>query len=1774
MSSQDRTLTSQNRHLLRDVILVLALVLIMLTGAYFRLTGVNWDAGHHLHPDERFLSMVLSSISPVQSLEEYFNTELSSLNPANRGYGFFVYGTLPIFVIRYLGEWTGQIGYDRITILGRYVSAIFDVITILIVFFIGKRFRSKGTGLIAACLYALAVLPIQLSHFLTVDTFTNTLGMLTILIGVGILNKHQQTTHRPVDQPEIHSTLKKHLKDILPYLFFGISLGLATASKINAVSLSLFLVFIEVVDYFRYERNERNQRVLLIARNLIVAGLASFITFRIFQPYAFRGPGFFNFGIDPNWWSSMQSLQAQAAGEVDFPPALQWARRPITFAFTNMVNWGMGLPFGIVAWLSFLAMGWVVFRKKANDLLPIWLWTLFYFLWQGLAWVRSMRYQMLVYPLLSIIAAWGLVSLWYRRERLKIWFLTLKPLFFKITSICLLVIIVITTGLWAFSFTRVYAVPHTRVQASDWIYQNVAGPLNLIMDTDQGEYLQPLPYRSGETIFQGKSLRVPFKPFTDLELGGITIPGAVDQDNLDENHVIKASIFDFNDPGNELISAVSERSFKAVEGNWQGTSLDYQFEPAIFLDSSHLYYLEVMVVSGSGHILLNGAPRLSISYNNISTVQDLPKIVDTFSSSDPYAMDIVTNRQGTVRKVSIPSMLDLDLNGDRQTLKLTLSYIRDSVQYQYSSLLSGDYSDLGDGRGAFYEFIFDEPVFVDARQPVNVSIQVVEGDGIFAISSQAPALESSWDDALPLSNEYFYPYSDNGGLYRGDLNFEMYWPDEETKLTRFESILDQADYIFISSNRQYGTIPRVPERYPLSTYYYRSLLGCPQDEDVVKCYNLAVPGLYSSELGFELVKVFESYPAIGNLRFNSQFAEEAFTVYDAPKVLIFKKTSDYDPLKVRELLRQVDLDKVVQVTARQTGELSRLTRDGQISPQNSLTLPENRLAEQKQNGTWSEIFDRQGLLNKWPFIGAMALYLFIALLGLIVYPLVRLALPGLSDRGYPFSRLVGMLLLTFFVWLAGSLGIDYSRLTILAALLLIFVAALVLLLLDRRLVKDELKRNWKNILVVEALSLLVFLVFLYIRYKNPDLWHPYKGGEKPMDFSYLNAILKSSTFPPYDPWFAGGYINYYYYGLMIVSVPIKLLGIVPSVAYNIVLPQLFSIFVIGAYSFGSNLFIGIRKGKIGHTVSQPVKQFSGPFWAGLATAGLLCVLGNLATVRLLIDSITKLGGGGAIIEDTSFIEKITVFSNGLGLFIKQTPLPLYPGDWYWVPSRTIPGEAITEFPFFTFIYADLHAHLIAMPIVVLAVSWGMSFLFSKGQWAARNDKLFWVKTFCGLSLGALIIGALKPANTWDYYTFLVLNLIIMIYTTSKSWLTTGHDKQKFNLQTLLSIIIMPLVLYALIQLFYLPFSYWFRQGFTQLGFWSGDKTPISSYLVHWGLFLFIIVSWLIMETHHWLASTPASALKKMEPFKPLIIAWLVIFLVILLGLLILKVVVAIIVIPLGLWVVFLLLRPHQHDGKRLILFMIGTALILTLVVEVLYLVGDIGRMNIVFKLYNQAWILLGLCSGFCLISLLNSSSRWKSTAQFFWEFVLFSLLVGAAFFPLLGTMDKINDRMAPDAPATLDGMTYMAYATYYDNGMLLELGEDYQAIQWMQDNVKGSPVLVEGQAYEYRWGNRFTIYTGLPGVVGWNWHQRQQKASLMSNIVQERVDQVNQFYLTEDLGYVRSFIAEFDVEYIIVGQLEQTYYPGAGLDKFEQFNGLLWDHVYRQGSTVIYQVRN
>jgi hypothetical protein len=234
-----------------------------------------------------------------------------------------------------------------------------------------------------------------------------------------------------------------------------------------------------------------------------------------------------------------------------------------------------------------------------------------------------------------------------------------------------------------------------------------------------------------------------------------------------------------------------------------------------------------------------------------------------------------------------------------------------------------------------------------------------------------------------------------------------------------ENILDGADYILITSSRQWASIPRVQERYPLTTAYYRHLLGCPPTKAIEWCYNVAQPGMFHGDLGFALVKVFQSNPSLGAWQINDQFAEEAFTVYDHPKVFIFQKTEDYDPQRVADILGSVDLSTVVRVTPRQADS----------NPAN-LMLPDDRLAEQRAGGTWSRLFHPRAPHNRYQVLGVVVWYGFIFLLGLASYPLVRLVFGGVADRGYPLARVVGLLLLAYVSWLAGSFRIPTTRLTI------------------------------------------------------------------------------------------------------------------------------------------------------------------------------------------------------------------------------------------------------------------------------------------------------------------------------------------------------------------------------------------------------------------------------------------------------------------------------------------------------------------------------------------------------------------------------------------------------------------------------------------------------------------------------------------------------------------------------------------------------------------------
>lgn len=1610
----------------------LLLILVLVLAAWLRVTGLDWGEFQNQHPDELFLSGVAENLHAHSCMDagvsidacppdrqrwltvsEFFNTTTSTLNPNNRGAPFYVYGTLPLFLVRYTYELLGSNAVS-IKFLGREFSALADLFSILILYFIVARLYSRRTALLATLFSSLAVMQIQQSHFFTVDLFMNPFMYLALYFAIRIA----------YDQPKNNEggtraafSFASMIRDSVFWnsIFFGLALGLGAASKINAIVLTVALPAALALRFGRQfsfgpqlsepdpaHQSLQDERWLLMAVYLIAGGLAALLIFRIFQPYAF-------IGLLPNtqWIANLKEQYAQATGTADLPWNLQWARRTHLYSFTNLTVWGLGLPLGVLAWIGFLGMAWRIFKGERQHIL-LWGWTALYFGWQSLQFNPTMRYQLPIYPLLCMMAAWVVFELPS--------LFALRNLYSIIRNLSLAAggVVLIATAVWAFAFLSVYTHDETRMAASRWIYQNVPGAVNLEIQTGDGSvYNQPLSVPTGITLPQG-------------------IPAE----------------FNFTAQRNGVMT---------------GFLLEHVLNP----------------------VATNVTLTLSVSGQPNSTA-DVP-----LAHAEATSAFAATT----------------DSSGQSVTLKL------------------------------------DQPLMLAQGKAYSLSLQADGGE--LMLTGSSVANETSYDWSLPFRIDNYDAF---GGMYRGDLNLQVYWDDNANKLARIENVLNQTDYIFIPTNHQYAQITRIPERYPLTTVYYRELLGCPPDKDIIWCYRVAEPGMFKGDLGFDLVKTFESYPTLGSLVINDQPAEEAFTFYDHPKVLIFQKTPDFNAAKVQLILGAVDLSNVVHLTPKQASNY----KDLMLSP--------SRAAQEQAGGTWSQLFSYDWIQNKYPFVGLIIWYLVIFVLGLITYPIIRIAFPGLGDKGYPLSRALGLVIFGYLAWLSGSVGVPNTRLTVGVVFAVLAATGLGLGWMRR----DELCEEWKSrrnyFLMIEGVFLAFFVFDLLIRIGNPDLWHPAKGGERPMDFSYFNAVLKSTTFPPYDPWFGGGYINYYYYGFVLVAMPVKLLGIVPTIAYNFILPTLFATTALCAFSIGWNLVEGSRS----KVESSEPSTFSLPFVAGLLAALLMVALGNLGTIRMLYQGFERMAAPGGIIVNANVVQRLVWAAEGFGKSVIGQPLPYGRGDWYWNPSRLIPpgpGNEITEFPFFTFVYSDLHAHMMAMSLALLALAWALSII--------KGRRTSWLS----LSVGALIIGALYPTNLSDIYTYLPIGFAVLAYSLWRyadvawTWLTGIPDAIKKLALIVGSIILLTLLSFVL----YEPYRASYLQGYSAIDPWTASQTPIWSYLTHWGVFLFIIVAWMIWETREWMATTPVSSLNKLRSYQLLIEAGIAIVLASLLYFVYRGVEIGWVALPVAVWAGLLILRPNMPDTKRFVLFLIGTSMFITIVVELAVVRGDIGRMNTVFKFYLQAWALLSVSAAAAFAWILSEIRKWLPGWRNFFQVGVSFMLAGAALTTISSAVDKISDRMAGGVPLTLDSITYMKYAQYADFGATMDLSQDYRAIRWMQDNVQGSPIIVEANTTEYKWGTRYTIYTGLPGVVGWSWHQRQQR-TLTPQLVTDRIDEITSFYATEDPQAARDFLKEYNVKYIIVGQLERLEYPAPGINKFEQYNGQFWNSVYRDGDTVIYQV--
>jgi YYY domain-containing protein len=1829
------------------------LLFVLLIGGALRYIGIQWGDWQYLHPDERFLIWVGTDIMPIgssagelgtppntvnnpwranfpnaypdcKSWGGYFDASCSPLNPNNRGHSFYVYGTLPMFITRYIVEWVyGHSGFNEMTIVGRILSALVDLLSVVLVYAIGSRVFNKAVGLLAAAFAAFTVLNIQQAHFFTMDTFFSFFTLLAVYfaVRVSLVERESRTVraHEVGDLSEASpegdeglpsASISSHLLTFIKHPYFGLSigfgiaLGCAVASKLSAAPVAFVLPVAFGVVVLRKPAPERPRWLINAMVYLGIAAFVSILVFRIFQPYAFLGPGFFGVRPNPQWVANIKEQRAQAAGDIDFPPSLQWARRPIWFSAQNMAEWGLGIPLAILAAFGFLWAGWRMLKGDWEQHVVLWLWGGFYFVWQSLQFNPTMRYQLPTYPILAIYAAWAVVELWYFRKRRREQHTldnpppSFLPRWTGVASIIAGTVVLITTLAWAVAFTLIYARPITRVAASDWIYQNIPGPVNLHIKNGSETYTQLVSIPYGYTIRSGLPFQATFTANASGVLNDVYLAHVTDSQTVQPITMLVSITASPNAGQALMVEDMTLTPATAGDSSQQTTLL--KFDTPLTVNAGEVYTLTLGTLDSNR--VLNACGTVDAALQTptqtiTETIQGPEQCL--IDSASPYILVIPVQESGLLEAITLSQLVDQSAPAGQQTLELTISPSGDDQQVSAASI-TADFSPTASGLGEGYMMALDHPLNIKEGKnySLSLSLALAPGNGIVTVRGSALANEGDWDDGLPLRVDGYDPFS---GIYIPGLNFNMYPDDNPDKLDHFISVYDQTEYILISSNRQWGSLPRLPERFPMTTLHYRHLLGCPDDKTIQWCYSVAQPGMFHGDLGFELVAIFQSDPSLGPLSVNDQFAEEAFTVYDHPKVLVFRKTSEYNASQARQILSQANFNEIVRITPKKAD----------YHPEN-LKLPDVRLFIQSIGGTWSAMFDPQAWINRYQVLGVIVWYLSVSLLGLIVYPILRLTLPGLQDHGYPLARTAGMLILAYLTWLAGSVNIAFSRLTI---TIVILVMALVGAYLAYRH-RDELREEWRSrrkyFLVVEGLVLVFFLCFLFIRLGNPDLWHPWKGGEKPMDFSYFNAVLKSTTFPPYDPWYAAGYMNYYYWGYVFVGVLVKWLGIVPSFAYNLIIPTLFSMVSMGAFCIGYNLSHPRSQNGVRHDDQSdpaddpPPPAFTWrPILVGLIAALGMAVVGNLGTLKMFIKGWEQLGVAGGVTATTGFFTKLAGLPVGIwNNLVHGAQLPYSLGDWYWLPSRAIPApadvEPITEFPIFTFLYADLHAHMIAMAIAMLALAWAVAVLLGKAHWRSVGAGVL------SIIFGGMAIGAMYPTNLSDIYAYLPIGMVALGYTLYRysnlrrfTWPPRITPTVKRLIIAAGGMLLLAVLSYGL----YLPYRLWYAQPYSSVIPWTGTHTPLGAYFTHWGLFLFVIVSWMVWETYDWMANTPLVSLRKLEKYTGLIIAGIA---ALLLACLLLSIKIpgienmsmlgklpigrgaalAWFILPLATWAGVLLLRPGLPDVKRLVLFWVGTAFLITLMVEVVVVRGDIGRMNTVFKFYLQAWALFALSAAAALGWLLAPVHLWRPAWRISWRVAFSFLVFSALLFTLYGSLAKIKDRWVPSAPHTLDGMAYMPYATYFENypsanqyapvgetGINMDLSQDYRAIRWVQENVQGSPVIVEANSRNlYRWYSRFTINTGLPGVVGWEWHQQQQRALNPPEWVTKRILDIGQFYTTVDTEYTKQFLNLYQVKYIVLGQLEQVTYPGPGLEKFPAFNGNLWTEVYRDESMVIYEV--
>jgi YYY domain-containing protein len=694
------------------------------------------------------------------------------------------------------------------------------------------------------------------------------------------------------------------------------------------------------------------------------------------------------------------------------------------------------------------------------------------------------------------------------------------------------------------------------------------------------------------------------------------------------------------------------------------------------------------------------------------------------------------------------------------------------------------------------------------------------------------------------------------------------------------------------------------------------------------------------------------------------------------------------------------------------GELAGSIGPGGIHFDQRLMLTPAQWSADQRGPAMDQMFPPNGFAMHLPILVWWGL---LELLGLVAFPFTFLTLAGLPDRGFVVAKTFGLVFSVYLVWIAVSLGVaTYDRGFIWLVVLALALISAGMALRMRAPLAAFFRQEWKRVVAGELVFLAGFAIFIALRMWYPDLGHQFspvsptdvgsgRMGEKQMEMAFLNAILRSRVFPPLDPFFAHGYINYYYFGFVMVATLCKLSEIMPATAFNLAIATFFAMLLGNSYSVVLALTRRITPGVIAAVLVGLIGNLNGA-WQ---------VIQDLMQVAAVHSSIFFFGGLADVLSGLRQV-----------LFGHQV---LAPFD-FWGPTRIIPppGYPIDEFPYFTYLFADLHPHLMAFPLTVAALALAVSLLLGSSGGIAR--------IVVALGLGSVLLGAILATNPWDFPTYLgvvMLGALVGDYAT----------RRRLRPSILLRPLAWGVGLGALAVVLYLPFELSYRTVFSTgiglvrdipatafQGLCNGNPsgcsqaiheafvTPLRIYLEHFAIFAFITLSYLIVLLgtraggfarwrRWWLAVQfafyyrehirrlphAARVARRMRARKEPVadVSLLLGAILVVGGLVVLQYFLLAFLVGLVGLIILLFARLGRSlpETQLFILALFLVPIGLSIGTQFFYVKDFLDqsgffRMNTIFKFYNQAWVLYALGSAAGLYYLFaEMTPAWKAASE-------------------------------------------------------------------------------------------------------------------------------------------------------------------------------------------------